>query len=72
MGSYYSGDHIAGDHINADITACNTDEPQQKYRLGTDSNRLLGSRICLTGPRPRPLLQQWFKPFGPHEGFLIH
>ena len=36
----YSIDHIAEDHIHTDIT-CNIEEPQQKYRLGTCSNRLL-------------------------------
>ena len=43
MGNCYSADHIAEDHINADITY-NIEEPQQKYmyRLGTASYRLLG------------------------------
>ena len=41
MGNRYSAYHIAKDHIQTDIT-CNTEEPQQKYRLGTVSNRLLG------------------------------
>ena len=41
MSSCYSGDHIAKDHIHTDITTCNIEEPQQKYRLGTVSNRLL-------------------------------
>ena len=41
MGNCYSADHIAKDHIHTDIT-CNTEESQQKYRLGTVSNRLLG------------------------------
>ena len=41
MGSCNSGDHIAEDHIHTDIT-CNIEEPQQKYRLGTVSNGLLG------------------------------
>ena len=35
MGICYSGDHIAGDYIHTDITACNMEGPQQKYRLGT-------------------------------------
>ena len=34
MGNRYSADRIAKDHIHTDIT-CNTEEPQQKYRLGT-------------------------------------
>ena len=33
MGSCYSGDQIAGDHMHTDITTCNIDEPQHKYRL---------------------------------------
>ena len=39
---------------------CNVEEPQQKYGLGTVSNRLLGSvsvHVCgginFTGPKPR-------------------
>ena len=32
MGSCYSVDHIAGGHVYTDITACNTEEPQQKHR----------------------------------------
>ena len=35
------GDHKPGDHIHKDITICNIEEQQQKYRLGTVSNRLL-------------------------------
>ena len=42
MGSCYSEDDIVGDHIHTDIRTCNTEEPQQKNRLGTDNNRLLG------------------------------
>ena len=30
MGNCYSGDHIARDHINMDITNCNIEEPHQK------------------------------------------
>ena len=40
MGNCYSIDHNAEDHIHTDITY-NIEEPQQKYRLGTVSNRLL-------------------------------
>ena len=40
MGNWYSAYHIAKDHIHTDVT-CTTEEPQQKYRLGTVSNRLL-------------------------------
>ena len=45
MGNSYSDDHIAVDHIHADITICNIEEPQQKYRFETVSNGygLLGS-----------------------------
>ena len=28
----YTADHIAIDHIHADIKTCNTQEPPQKYR----------------------------------------
>ena len=41
MGNCYLADHIAEEHIHIYIT-CNTEEPQQKYRLGTVSNRLMG------------------------------
>ena len=40
MGNCYSADHIAEDYIHTDI-ACNIEEPQQKYRLGTVNKRLL-------------------------------
>ena len=40
MDSCYAGDHTAGDHIHTDITTRNTEEQQQKYRLGTVSKRL--------------------------------
>ena len=57
MGNYYSTDHIVEDHIHTDIT-CNIEEPQQKYRLGTDSNRLLGGggglKLVLPDPNPCP------------------
>ena len=35
MGSCYSADHIAEDHIHTDIT-CNIEEPRQKRHLGTE------------------------------------
>ena len=41
MGSCYSGDHIAGDHIYTDITTRIIEVPQQKYRLGTASSAKL-------------------------------
>ena len=73
MGRCYSGDHIARDHIHTDITTCNIGEPQQKYRLGTVSNRLLawevrggGDLIWFTGYKP--LLLQKLETFG----FLTH
>ena len=37
MGSN-SGDHIAQDLRQGDIATCNTEEPQQKLRLGTIIN----------------------------------
>ena len=42
MGNCYLFDHIAEDHVHTDIT-CNFAEPQQKYRLGTASYRILGA-----------------------------
>ena len=38
MGSCHSIDHIAEDHVHTDVT-CNIEESQQKYHLGTASNR---------------------------------
>ena len=54
MGCYNLGDHIAEDYIHTDKTTCNYEEPQQKYRLGTVSYRLLrggggGSLTTFTG-----------------------
>ena len=40
IGNFYSIDHIAEDHTHTNIT-CSIEEPQQKYRIGTVSNRLL-------------------------------
>ena len=72
MGSCYLGDHIAGDHINTDITTCNNEEPQQKYRLGTEVIDNWGIEHILQDPNPPPFLLEWFETFGPHEGFLTH
>ena len=33
MGSCYSGDHIAGDHIHTDITRCNIDNHNRSTTL---------------------------------------
>ena len=44
MGKCNSTDHIAEDNIHTDRT-CNTEEPQQKYRLGIVSNKLLEADI---------------------------
>ena len=41
MGSFYSADHIAEDHIHTDIT-CNIEEPRQKRRLGTEVINCVG------------------------------
>ena len=51
MDSCYSGDNIPGDHMHRGITTCIIEEPQQKYRLGTVSNRLLGA---FTGSKLSP------------------
>ena len=60
MSSYYSGEHNLTPYTHKDIRTCNTEKPQQKYRTGTVSNRLLD-------PKPRRLFLQWFKTFGQHE-----
>ena len=54
MGRCYSGDHIAQGHIHTDIKTGNIEEPQQKYRVGTVSNRLLGAKTNFTGSRSSP------------------
>ena len=54
MGNCYSADHIAEDTIHTDITY-NIEEPQETYRLGTVSNRLLGDLNMFTGFKPSPL-----------------
>ena len=46
MGTCHSGDHIAEDHIHTDITSCNIEEPQGRWRTVTDHNsspRAIGS-----------------------------
>ena len=43
MDSCYTGDHTTRDRTHMDITILNTEEPQQKYRLGTVNKILLGS-----------------------------
>ena len=45
MGNCYSGDHITEDHIYMNITTCNTEEPQQTYRIGNVSKRSLGGGV---------------------------
>ena len=80
MGSCYSDDHIAGDNIYTDITTSITEEPQQKYRLGTVSFFFVfffffgggGLKHVLLDPNPRPLCLQWFETFGTQEGFLTY
>ena len=58
MGDCYSVDHSAEDHIHTDIKR-STEEPQQKYRLGTVSNRFLlegGLKLVLLDlSKPSPL-----------------
>ena len=53
MGNFYSADYIAEGQIQTDIT-CNIEEPQQKYRLGTVSLKLLGGLNMFTGSKPLP------------------
>ena len=72
MGSNYSGNHTVKDHVHTDIKTCNTEEPQQKYRLGTVGNGLLGVlKHVLLGPNP-PSAAAVIKTFAPHEDFLAH
>ena len=42
MGRCNSGDRIAENHIHTDTTLYNRELSEQKNRLGTISNRLLG------------------------------
>ena len=73
MGSCYSVDHVAEDHVHTVMATFISEEHQQKYHFGTVSNRLLwGIKHALLDPNPRPWLLQWFETFGPHEGFLTH
>ena len=56
-GQLFLDDHIAEDHIHTDITTCINEDPQQKYRLGTVSNTILGSLeggalTCFTISKP--------------------
>ena len=60
MGILYSAYQIAKDHIHIDIR-CDTEESQQKHRLVTVSNRLLGGgglKRVLLDPNPCPQLLQ--------------
>ena len=41
--------------IYTDKTRSNIEEPQQKFRFGTVSNRILGAETYLTGPKLRSL-----------------
>ena len=61
MGSCNSGDHTAEDNTHTDITTCYIEKQQQKYRLGTVSNRWGGGVICLTGSKPSPLASAMFR-----------
>ena len=54
MDCCYSVDHIAEDHIHKNTT-CNTEEPQQKNRIGTVRNWLLaGFNMFLFKPSALP------------------
>ena len=55
-----------------DITTCDIEEPQRKYRLGSVSNRILLDliKLVLLDPNLRSSLLQWFETFGPHEDSL--
>ena len=56
MDSCLTGDHTAGYHTNTHITTCNTEEPPQKYRLGTVSKRLRGGGGGVGGLKYRGLI----------------
>ena len=45
--------------MHTDITTCDTEEPHQKYRLGTGINRLLGQGLkhVLLNPNQSVCLQ---------------
>ena len=70
MDNCYSGDHKAESPLHMDITKCNIEEPQQKLRIGTVSNFLMGLgwglKYVLLNPNARPLL--WFELFGLYDG----
>ena len=42
IGQLHTRDHITEGHMHTDITTCNIEQPQQKCRLRTVSNRLQG------------------------------
>ena len=44
MGSFYTRDHTAGDHIHTDIRTCNTEAPKQKYPLERSIKDYWGAR----------------------------
>ena len=75
MGSCYSGDRNAEDHMHTNRRTSNIEDAQQKYRLGTASNRSLGEgmgrgqRVSLDSNR-RPVPLQWFRTFCLNEAFI--
>ena len=52
MGSCYLCDYTGEGYKYTDITTCNIEEPQQKYRLGTvsNSNNEGGTSTCSLSP----------------------
>ena len=61
MGSCYSGDHIAEDHIYMDIATCINEEPQHKYRLGTKTEVLRHKHVtCNIHLTLKIFLLRWF------------
>ena len=74
MGSCYSDDHIAEDHIHTNIT-CNVEEPQQNRSTTLERSvvdccgwewrwgRGRGLKHVLLDPNPRRMLLQWFETF---------
>ena len=58
MGSCYSDDYRAKDHIHTDITTCNIEDLQQNYRLERSVIDYWGEdgvvELGLLDPNPRP------------------
>ena len=61
MGSRKSDDHIDEGHINVDITTCNIEEPQLKFRKrihASDRNSSLWLYVACHRETPQELILQ--------------